>query len=79
MSELDTTDKIVAAIFTAGMLAREDADTAKYLHTYERFVEAITKKREADIEVADVSALFTTKKAAAPKRKPAKSPHRKPR
>ena len=75
MSEPDNTDKIIAAIFTAGMLSREDADTDKYLHTYERFVEAITKRKEEKTEEKDVGAFFTTP----PKRKQEKSPRRKAR
>jgi hypothetical protein len=69
MSEPDQTDKIVAAIFTAGMLAREDADTTKYLHVYERFLDAMKKQKEEKTEEPEVDALFTNTTAVAPKRK----------
>ena len=79
MSEPDNMDKIVAAIFTAGMLVREDADTAKYLHVYERFIEAMTKRKEATKEKIEVGAIFTDKSLQTPRRKPAATPRRKRR
>ena len=79
MSESDHMDKVVAAILTAGMLAKEDADTAKYLHVYERFIEAITKRKEEKTEENEVGTLFTDKTTQTPKRKLAAPPRRKRR
>jgi hypothetical protein len=79
MSDSDDMDKVVAAILTAGMLAKEDADTAKYLHVYERFIEAITKRKEEKAEESEVGTLFTDKPVATPKRKLAATPQRKRR
>ena len=71
MSEPDNMDKVVAAILTAGMLAREDADTAKYLHVYERFVEAIRKQKdEKKPNEQEVGTIFTSPAIATAKRKP---------
>jgi hypothetical protein len=77
MSESDHMDKVVAAILTAGMLAKEDADTAKYLHIYERFIEAITKRKEEKAGENEVGTLFTDRPVQAPKRKLAATPRRK--
>jgi hypothetical protein len=77
MSESDDMDKVVAAILTAGMLAKEDADTAKYLLVYERFIAAITKRKEEKSEEIEVATLFTEKTSQTPKRKLAAAPRRK--
>jgi hypothetical protein len=77
MSEPDQTDKIVAAIFTAGMLAKEEADTTKYLHVYERFLEAMKKQRQEKTEEIDVGALFTNTTTVTHKRKIATSRKRR--
>jgi hypothetical protein len=79
MSEPDNMDKVIAAIFTVGMLEKEDADTAKYLHVYERFIAAITKRKEETTEENEVGTLFTDKTTQAPKRKLAAAPRRKRR
>jgi hypothetical protein len=79
MSESDHMDKVVAAILTAGMLAKEDADTAKYLHVYDRFIEAITKRKEEKAEENEVGMLFTDKPVQMPERKLAATPRRKRR
>jgi hypothetical protein len=79
MSDPDHMDKVVAAILTAGMLAKEDADTAKYLHVYERFIEAIAKRKEETTEGNEVGTLFTDVTNQTPRRKPAATPRRKRR
>jgi hypothetical protein len=79
MSDPDHTDKVVAAIFTAGMLAREDADTAKYLHVYERFLEAIKNPKQEKPDAHEVGTLFSNPSIETAKRKPATLPRRKKR
>jgi hypothetical protein len=79
MSDSDDMDKVIAAILTAGMLAKEDADTANYLHVYERYFEAITKRKEVKAEENEVGTLFTDKPVQTPKRKLAATPRRKRR
>jgi hypothetical protein len=41
------TDKIVAAIFTAGMCGKKNSDHAAYLQNYNTFLELMEKERAA--------------------------------
>jgi hypothetical protein len=60
-------DKIVAAIFAANMLSGKSADPAKYLDTYEQFLDLMDRRDGSKHQMPPITPENLAEIAAAPK------------